>query len=275
MFAMNNEFKRSIRFSSFFSCNLTYLLTVPLLILALTFTLTGCGANKVQLKEEAKIHYDLGSLYFRDGKTVPALKELMQAVEKDPKNAAYRNLLGLTYYSKNLIAKAEEEYLAAIKLDPKLSGAHINLGVVYLRQSRWDEAIKEFDSGLSNVLYATPEIAYTNMGWAYYNKGDYETALRAFNRAIESNPRYVMAYYNQGLAYLSLGKDRKAVKAFTEAIEIFPDFIDAHYNLGLAYLKLEEKDNARKSFQKVIDLPSEGDLRRSAIENLEQLKLGE
>ena len=272
---MNNELKRSIRSSSFSSYNLTCLLTLPLLILALSFVLTGCGTNKVQLREEAKIHYDLGSVYFREGKTVPALKELMQAVEKDPGNAAYRNLLGLTYDSKKLFTKAEEEYLAAIKLDPKLSGAHINLGVVYLRQNRWDEAIKEFDSGLSNVLYATPEIAYTNMGWAYYSKGDYETAIRAFKRAIESNPRYVSAYYNQGLAYLNVNKNRKAVKAFTKAIEIFPDFINAHYYLGLAYLKIEDEENARRSFQKVIDLPSEGDLRRSAMENLEQLKLGE
>jgi tetratricopeptide (TPR) repeat protein len=272
---MNNELKRSIRSSSFFSYNLTCLFTVPMLILVLSFSLTGCGTNKVQLREEAKIHYDLGSVYFREGKAVPALKELMQAVEKDPKNAAYRNLLGLAYYSKKLFTEAEEEYLEAIKLDPKLSGAHINLGVVYLRQSLWDKAIKEFDSGLSNVLYATPEIAYTNMGWAYYNKGDYETAIRAFNRAIESNPRYVSAYYNQGLAYLNMDKNRKAVESFTKAIEIFPDFINAHYYLGLTYLTSEDEEQARKSFQKVIDLPSEGDLRRSSIEHLEQLKLGE
>ena len=272
---MNNELTRFARSPSFFHLNPSFLLHFTIIIVCLVLALSGCTADKVQLRKEAKIHYDMGSVYFRDGKTVPALKELMQAVEKDPGNADYRNLLGLTYYSKNLIAKAEEEYLTAIKLDPKLSGAHINLGVIYLHQSRWDEAIKKFDSGLSNVLYATPEIAYTNMGWAYYKKGDYETALRAFNRAIESNPRYVSAYYNQGLAYLSLGEDRKAVESFTKAIEIFPDFISAHYDLGRAYRKLEEKENAKKSFQKVIDLPSEGDLRRSAIENLEQLKLGE
>ena len=199
----------------------------------------------------------------------------MQAVEKDPKNASYRNLLGLTYYFKGHITEAENEYLIAISLDPKLSDAKVNLGVIYLGQSRWDEAIKEFDSALSNVLYNTPEIAYTNMGWAYYNKGDYQTALRSFSRAIELKPRYYLAHQNQGLSYMKLGNTRKAEKAFRKTIEIFPDYIDTHYNLGLAYLKLEDKEKARKSFQKVIDLPSEGDLRRSAIENLEQLKLGE
>jgi type IV pilus assembly protein PilF len=248
------------------------LLRYFLIAIGFFFTFSGCAAHKAHLKEEAKIHYELGSTYLREGKSIPALKELIQAVEKDPDNATYRNFLGLAYYSKDLIPKAEAEYLKAISLDNKMSDAHVNLGVVYLRQGRWEKAIKEFDSALSNVLYPTPEIAYTNMGWAYYNKGDYETAIRAFNRAIEANPKYVRAYNNQGLAYFKQGMDKKAEKAFIKALEIFPAFIDVHYNLGLVYMKLEEKELAKQSFQKVIDLPSEGDMRRSALEHLEQLK---
>ena len=243
------------------------------ILAALIVILIGCAADKANLKKAALIHYEIGNVYLKSGKTIAALKELTQSVQKDPKNPLYHNALGLAYYLRGFSAEAEEAYKKAVSLDETFSDAYTNLGSLYIYQSRWDDAIKEFKSALSNIVYATPEIAYTNMGWSYYSKGDYKAAIESLNGAIEANPRYVMAYNNKGLAYMRLGLDKEAEEAFIKAIEIFPDYIDANYNLGRVYRKMKDTEKAIKSFQRVLQLPSErGDLKKSAREYLEQLK---
>ena len=44
-------------------------------------------------------------------------------------------------------------------------------------------------------------IAYNNRGGAYYLKGEYDSAIVDFTKAIELNPNYAIAYNNRGVAY--------------------------------------------------------------------------
>ena len=81
-------------------------------------------------------------------------------------------------------------------------------------------------------------------GWAHHNKGQYDTAISDYNKAIEINPRDAWAYNNRGVAYLVKRQDDRAITDFTEAIELNPRLADAYNNRGLAYYLKDQYDKA-------------------------------
>ena len=54
------------------------------------------------------------------------------------------------------------------------------------------------------------------MGESYGLKGDYEEALRCFERAVETQPNCAWAWHGKGLALEALGRE-EAEEAFAEA----------------------------------------------------------
>ena len=96
--------------------------------------------------------------------------------------------------------------------------------------------------------------AYNNRGNAYGKKGQYDQAIKDFNRAIELKPDYVEAYINRGNAYNEEGEYEQAIKDYSKAIELEPDAADAYYNLGVAYYKKGQYERAKEDFQRACEL---------------------
>ena len=241
-----------------------------------TFVLLGllasCGPTLKQKKDESLIHFQLGTVYYREGDITGALKEYNTAVELYPEDATYHNALGLAYWARGFKDKAEKHFKEAIDLDPDYSEALNNLGALYIELERWDLAIEYCEAALKNIYYRTPEIAHNNIGWAYYRKGDYEKAVKHFKKAIEANPGYALAYNNMGLAYNRLDRPEKARRAFEKAIDRAPRYLDAYLNLGRVLAHLKEKEAALKAFEKVVELAPESDQALSAREFIDIIK---
>ncbi|MEK7841526.1 MAG: tetratricopeptide repeat protein, partial [Deltaproteobacteria bacterium] len=158
------------------------------------------------------------------------------------------------------------------KINEKFSDAHTNLSAVYLIKKEWDLAITEARSAIADIFYATPELAYFNMGEAFYGKADYLKAEENFKKAIELNPRYWVAYNDLGLTYMKMNKYKQASDILKLAINNVPNYIDAHYNLGLVLIKLKDKKDALNAFQEVIRLAPDSEMAMSAKGYMELLK---
>lgn len=243
-----------------------------LFILIALFALSSCGPSLQKKKDEAKVHYELGVVHMNERNMGDALRELSEAVRLNPDDPAYHNTLGLAYFARDMRTEAIREMEKAIALSPKYSEAHVNLSAIYVVERKWDQVIEESGLALSNIFYKTPEFAYFNMGWAYYNKGDYPKALESFKKAVEANPNYSMAYYDMGLTYEKLNKVKDSIDAYRKAVENSPDYADAHFSLGLALVKQKDKAAALKEFEKVIEIAPESDKAKSAREYINLLK---
>ena len=61
--------------------------------------------------------------------------------------------------------------------------------------------------------------AWSNLGWGYHTRGDYEQAVECFEKVVELNPRLINPHYSLGEAQLALGRYAAAIDSFRRAIE--------------------------------------------------------
>ena len=64
---------------------------------------------------------------------------------------------------------------------------------------------------------------YNNRGNAFVAKGDFARALADFDRAIEIDPKYLLAYHNRCLAYSKKADLDRAIADCGEAIRLGPE----------------------------------------------------
>jgi type IV pilus assembly protein PilF len=205
--------------------------------------------------ERARVHKDVGTAYIESGQYNAALKELLQAEKHTPNEAQIHYYLGIAYYGKGMNDNATQEFRKAIDLKKDYSEAHNYLGTIYLNAGQWDMAIESFNRALENNVYDTPALALYNMGWAYYKKRDYATALNKYAEAIRREPNTIllpMIEKNMGLMNFEQGRLDEAIQHFKDALKIAPDFAESRYWLGECYLKQQRTDEARAAFQAVV-----------------------
>jgi len=98
----------------------------------------------------------------------------------------------------------------------------------------------------------TSSKAWNNMGDIYAGKKDFQSAINAFQRAIELQPNYVDAHHNVGVTYLQIREFEKAIEWFEKAIAIFP-LPQSYHDMGVAYFYLGEFGKSEELFQKVLE----------------------
>jgi tetratricopeptide (TPR) repeat protein len=214
----------------------------------------------------------MGYAHLEKGNLNDAYIEFQKAIDLNPKNKTALNYLGLISASFEKYDEAISYYKRAIKADPDYSDAMNNLGVTYTAMGQWDEAIKYFRAALKNPIYRTPSWAYSNLGYAYYMKGDYASANKALDEAILRNPVSPKAIFIRGLIHVRLHNDDAAIDEFIKAIGIFPDYLDAHWELGMAYVRTGKKDKALKHFEVIAEKAANSELGMKAVEQIELLK---
>ncbi len=269
---LNNQFSRHRHFNNCssiliqaFICALCYVFCV------LFFSACATVPDSEDIKK-AEAYNKLGVSYLNNDQLNEAFIKFQEAIKLNPENKETLNYLGYISVKFNKYEEAISYYKRAISIDPNYSEAINNLGVAYAEIENWDEAIKYFKAALSNLLYRTPERAYLNMGYAYYMKGDYQSAENALKEALMRNPVFPLAMYTLGLVYIELGNDEAAIKEFKRTIGIMSDYIDAHWELAKIYFRLGEKGKALKHFEVVAEKDENTERHRKALEYIEIIK---
>lgn len=112
---------------------------------------------------------------------------------------------------------------------------------------------KEFANGQK----ANMAIGYYGRGQAHYTLGEFENALRDYDKSIELNPNYPDAFVFRGILYNDLKQFQLAAQDFTKAIDLAPDTLYAYAHRAAAYANLEEYSLAILDYDRVLELDPE------------------
>jgi len=101
-------------------------------------------------------------------------------------------------------------------------------------------------------------VGYFKLGNTYHGLGDYQQAIKDFNRAIELDPKLAEAYWGRGNTYHELADYQQAIKDFNRAIELDPMFAEAYRCRGNTYNELGNRQQAIEDWKAAAKSGDEG-----------------
>ncbi|MFM9837100.1 MAG: tetratricopeptide repeat protein [Cyclobacteriaceae bacterium] len=93
-----------------------------------------------------------------------------------------------------------------------------------------------------------------DLGNERYNRGEYESALGFYEKALQADPTNQFGLYNKALVYYSKKEYRKSISLIRYCIEKNPEYGPAYYLLGDDYKFINQRDSAHIFFEKAYDL---------------------
>lgn len=105
-----------------------------------------------------------------------------------------------------------------------------------------------------SFLDAQSAMDFFNAGHIKYDSGDYEGAIKEFDKAIQLKPNYAEAFEQRGLAKCAIGKLEVGLLDFNKAIKFDPRAAGYYYNRGHANDDLERNVEAIRDYDLAISL---------------------
>lgn len=136
-------------------------------------------------RNRARIHTELGAMYFQGGNMSVALDELRIALNADSSYYQAYSIRGLVYGALKEHAKAEEDFRRALDIAPNDPEVNNNYGWYLCETGKERQSIAYFLNALKSPLYETPDRAYTNAGTCALKAGDAEGAQGYLLQAVQ------------------------------------------------------------------------------------------
>ncbi|GHT80595.1 hypothetical protein FACS189467_3140 [Bacteroidia bacterium] len=132
---------------------------------------------------------------------------------------------------------------------------YYNSGLHKLVQNDTDGAIEDFEKAIE--IEPKHVVAYNKLGHSYSDKGDFDNAIRVYSKSLEiiDNPTIKgllgNAYFKRGLTYLDKEDYKNAIISFSESIKI-EDSTDYYHIRGLAYYNDGQVEAGIKDWEEVL-----------------------
>ncbi|MBN9311716.1 MAG: hypothetical protein BGO40_09100 [Chryseobacterium sp. 39-10] len=143
---------------------------------------------------------------------------------------------------------ALKHYKLALQFDPQDEYSLENVMFCFNLLNRNDEAI-EFLNGYLDQ-YAFSETAWYEYGQFYFNRKNYQEAIRGFDYLLAINSQSVGVYANKASCYEAMGEWQQAISVYEEMLELEYTQSFTYYKIGLCYKESKQPVLALNAFQK-------------------------
>jgi tetratricopeptide (TPR) repeat protein len=188
-------------------------------------------------KSNVEALVSLGRVQTEQGKTDQALQTYLDAAKNNPRETVFSLLAGGIYESKQEWDRAKQVYQRVLEVQPDNPLASNNLAYVMLQQGGNVDVALAMAQTARRQLPDNASSADT-LGWAYYHKGIYSSAINLFKEAVKKDPDNATYNYHLGLAYARNGQGAQARQQLDRVVKIKPDSSEVNdLRQALAQLK--------------------------------------
>jgi tetratricopeptide (TPR) repeat protein len=214
-------------------------------------------------------HIMLGALLEARGDLAGAEQEFKQASDLDKKNTEALVRLGMVQNQRGATDQALQTYLDGSKINPKEITFYQLAGNIYMSKQDWDRAKRQY----GKVLEIQPEnpVASNNLAYVMLQQGgNVDIAFRMAQTARQKLPDNANVADTLGWAFYQKHVYTSAINLFKEAVKKEPDNVLYNYHLGLAYAKTGQAGLAKQQLDRVVKIkpnfPEVDELRRALAE---------
>lgn len=226
-------------------------------------------------KKYSDAYYNAGVTYvemFKQGANrehlAKAVTEFTTATNINSEHPYAHHELARVYQELKQYEQAIIRFKLALEINPSLSDAWNHLAKLYTLTGQTLKA----QEALNHAMQGNPQgpQAHLSMGLNFLRDDNYRMAVNEFNKVVRVDPTNEIAYFNIGFAFYKLGVDSQedgnlaqATQAFTEsnkayesAFKLRPTYAEAAFNIGYNFQLMKDYTNAAIWFQKTIDVDS-------------------
>jgi tetratricopeptide (TPR) repeat protein len=168
-------------------------------------------------------YYSLARIYMAGNKVEDAISKYEALLKANPKQTAPHMFLGMIYENRKQYDLSETHYLAALDIDSGFAPAANNLAYILVEQGKDLNEALDFARTAREKLPNEPYVIDT-MGWVYYKKGLYDSAIGEFTESLAKLPENPTVNYHLGMAYYKKGDPEQARTFLEKALSISDSF---------------------------------------------------
>jgi tetratricopeptide (TPR) repeat protein len=157
------------------------------------------------------------------GDSGKALQAYLDGSKINPRDIRFYLLAGGIYESKQDWEHAKQQYQKVLEMEPQNPVASNNLAYVMLQQGGNVDVAFAMAQTARRQLPDNANSADT-LGWAFYHKAVYTSAITLFKEAIKKDPDNPLFNYHLGLAYAKSGQAGLAQQQLDRVVKIKPGF---------------------------------------------------
>jgi tetratricopeptide (TPR) repeat protein len=196
------------------------------------------------------VYNNLGIVYQQRREHPRAVTQFREAIRLQPDYAAPRILMGASLLALGKVEEAIRELERAVKLQPREPLARLQLARAYQQADNFMGMVEEFQV-LRELAPRDPEYAY-QLGNAYM-----KLSLWCHQKIRQLNPRSARVYQTLGENYILQGQTEQAARAYQLAVQADPKLPGLHLALAQIYLGLGKGSEARNEVEQELTIVPE------------------
>ena len=188
-----------------------------------------------------------------------ARPELEKLAAADSENPLYPYWLGRIDYDAMHFKAAVAHLQKALELSPTFMKAYDNLGLAYEGLGQYDEAIRVYQKAVDmnhSVAAPSPWLPL-NLGTLLVKLEKLDEAKPYLEESLKYDPRFPKAHYQMGLLLEKQKNDDAALHELEDAAHSDPAYAEPHYLMGRIYTRRGEKSKADAEWQTFQKLKAE------------------
>jgi pentatricopeptide repeat protein len=207
---------------------------------------------EICVPEKVRASFQEGMQLLENGKYEEALKVFEEMLDQGENPEIYYNI-GYIKTVKEEYAEAIEAFRKATKLDRYFAKAYEAMGRAYKALGKPEEAMESLKKAAEIYMGSEKE----------------EKAEGILNEILEENPDTINVYNTLGVLYRKRGDYQAALKQYEKALKIHPDQPKVYYNIGRLHVDLKNVPQAKINFQKAVALDPDFKEAREAMHAIE------